>query len=282
MREDFPKDLSFTLQFEGGYVNDPHDPGGPTNKGVTQRVYDGFRASKGLKTQTVKYITSGEVTEIYRDQYAAKIQYDQLPAGVDFTVFDAAVNSGPSRAIMWLQKALGTVRIDGVIGAATIKAVNEFGDHDVLIGRMVDARLAFCRSLKTWSRFGKGWSSRFAQVRKIAQAKATGSVGPTPKFTMGGQAKAFIESAKVPPSKWFGDATTGGGAVVVFMNQLTDQMGGLTWVPHMDRVLSITTAVGGVMVAAGFLYRYWQKQRTDKLNEALDIRPAMPAEVPAS
>ncbi|WP_246677573.1 glycosyl hydrolase 108 family protein [Mesorhizobium sp. B2-3-12] len=94
------------LAHEGGYSNHPADPGGATMKGVTQRVYDGYRKSKGLSTRSVKGIQTAELNEIYDRQYWDAVKGDLLPAGVDYVVFDGAVNSGPGRSIMWLQQAL--------------------------------------------------------------------------------------------------------------------------------------------------------------------------------
>lgn len=94
--------LSRVLVHEAGYVNDPRDPGGATMKGVTQRTYDGYRKRNGLALRPVRQITPTEVGEIYRRSYWAAIHGDTLPAGVDYVVFDGAVNSGPSQSIKWL------------------------------------------------------------------------------------------------------------------------------------------------------------------------------------
>ncbi|MGX8012752.1 glycosyl hydrolase 108 family protein [Mesorhizobium sp. ORM8.1] len=75
-------------------------------KGVTHRVYDGYRRGKGLATPPVKDITSDELNDIYDRQYWDAVKDDALPAGIDYVLFDGAVNSGPGRSIMWLQQAL--------------------------------------------------------------------------------------------------------------------------------------------------------------------------------
>src|SRR5688500_17096341 len=86
--------LNHVLKYEAGYCNHPADPGGATNFGVIQRTYSGYRKRKGLKPRSVKLIEPSEVAEIYRNDYAMKVRFDDLPPGVDFVVFDGAVNSG--------------------------------------------------------------------------------------------------------------------------------------------------------------------------------------------
>lgn len=164
--------LQLVLAHEGGYVNHPRDPGGATNKGVTQAVYDEYRVNKGLKTRSVRSITATEVAEIYDRQYWDKVQGDRLPAGMDYAVFDYGVNSGPSRAVKDLQRTLNAnaerfnlrnkLTVDGVIGNATVNATCDAADADEegLIAEYCGRRMRFLRSLKTWGTFGRGWSRR--------------------------------------------------------------------------------------------------------------------------
>ena len=106
----FERAFALLAVHEGGYSNHPDDPGGATNRGVTQRTYDSYRARHGLERRDVRQITDGEVAEIYRGQYWDAIRGDDLPAGVAYCVFDAAVNSGPGRALRWLQAEIGASR----------------------------------------------------------------------------------------------------------------------------------------------------------------------------
>ena len=106
--EDFEKMLKFVLQREGGYVNDPHDLGGETNKGITHNTYNSYRRSKGLPIRSVKYITDDEVRDIYYNNYfkasgADKIENPKLAS----YVFDTAVNMGVSRAKSFLDQSNG-------------------------------------------------------------------------------------------------------------------------------------------------------------------------------
>lgn len=276
MQNNFNADLKRVLVLEGGYVNNPKDPGGATNFGVTQAVYDGYRKGANLAVQSVKKITSAEVAEIYRLQYANKVHYDDLPAGVDGVVFDGAVNSGPHQSALWLQRALGNVKVDGMIGLATVNAAVNYPDHDELIAKVCERRLAFMKALKTWSTFGKGWANRVGHVKVAGQAIATGSVGPAPVYYAKGEAKALLGDARAVPTMGFADATSGSGVAVIALNKLTDGLTQLAWVPHMDRVLSVATAGGAVLMAGGMAYRAWAMKKTAELHDALGIAPPAP------
>jgi lysozyme family protein len=172
MRSNFPASLKSVLRSEGGYSNHPNDAGGKTNHGVIQRVYDGYRRRKGLIPRSVKVITEKEVQEIYRSLYWNKIDGDLLPIGIDYCVFDAAVNSGPGRGARWLQKAINKVagfkrvKVDDVIGPSTLDASDDY-DAEALVDAMLDYRLGFmkvARNTRTgralWPSFGRGWMNR--------------------------------------------------------------------------------------------------------------------------
>jgi lysozyme family protein len=172
MKANFAASLTHVLRHEGGYSNHPADPGGATNKGVIQRVYDPYRRKKGQTPRSVKFITEEEIADIYRSLYWDKISGDDLPKGIDYCVFDAAVNSGPSRGARWLQMAInkcaGSKRctVDEVVGPATIDAADDYNPHE-MIDAILDARLGFmkvARHSKTkallFPTFGRGWTNR--------------------------------------------------------------------------------------------------------------------------
>lgn len=170
MKNNFGKCLSLVLVHEGGYVNDPHDPGGATNKGVTQAVYDGWRKSHGQAVQSVRHISVDEIAGIYRMLYWDRVRGDDLPSGLDYAVFDFAVNSGVNRAAKYLQALAGAAQ-DGLIGKGTLGAVAA-KDTRGLIGALCDRRVSFLRNLSTFWRFGKGWTRRVAEVRAVALSMA--------------------------------------------------------------------------------------------------------------
>lgn len=174
MKVTYPETIGGIGYSEGGYSNHPADPGKATMKGITQAVFDEYLAAEGLSPRSVRLITDAEVAAIYRTRYANKIRYDDLPAGVDYTTMDAAVNSGISRGSRWLQQSVG-VTPDGVIGNQTVAAaVNS--DAVTTIKRVCSKRTSFLQGLKTFSVFGKGWSSRIARVEvaSVSMAKRYG------------------------------------------------------------------------------------------------------------
>lgn len=227
----FDEALKRVLVHEGGYVNHPKDPGGATNKGVTQRVYDGWRDRLKLPRQSVRYIKDQEVSDIYRRQYWDAIRGDDLPRGFDYSTFDAAVNSGVSQGAKWLQRALG-VTADGQIGEATLEAARK-ANGAAVINKANDLRLAMLRGLKTWGTFGKGWERRVSDVRKVAldmAAKAplppvTGAPGGVP-----GAAKATVEDRSL---KDIAKSPEGVGGIIAVgsaaLNAASDPTNPLAW-----------------------------------------------------
>ena len=171
MKENLEAALKNVLVHEGGFVNHKADPGGATNRGVTQRVYDAYRDRQGQSRRSVRAITADEVADIYKRQYWDAIRGDDLPSGLDYAVFDYAVNSGPRRAAQDLQRELG-VAVDGVIGNVTLAGVAKADVYD-LIDRLCARRMRFLKGLKHWRTFGKGWTRRVTDVAEIAMAMAT-------------------------------------------------------------------------------------------------------------
>lgn len=172
----WPRAFDELLRHEGGYVNHPDDPGGRTNLGVTQRVWEEWTSHPATEAD-MRALTRQQVEPLYRQRYWAKVRGDDLPPGVDFAVFDFAVNSGVGRAARMLQQVVGAQQ-DGAIGPATLMAVNAMPPL-ALIERLCDARLGFLRALPTWPTFGKGWERRVREVRsealRIAQGSAHGA-----------------------------------------------------------------------------------------------------------
>lgn len=280
MQMSYAKALDAVLVHEGGWSDHPDDPGGATMKGVTQGVYDGWRRRKGLKLRSVRQIEGYELQEIYHAQYWDAIRGDELPRGVDYVVFDGAVNSGQSQSVKWLQRALGTVKVDGVIGEATLSATEAHPDHDALIAAICARRMAFLKALRTWGAFGKGWTARVAGVRKLGQAWAKGSVGPQPVFAEGGNAKATLEQARPAASPAGGDAAIGGGvatgALAGALKQAQDALaplaGSAGWIDSAVAALVIT---GALVTFGGIAWRLYARHKAAKQTAALDL--AVPA-----
>lgn len=167
MDRNFQRALSRVLKHEGGFANHPEDPGGATNRGVTLATFRAYVKPDGTVAD-LKQITDEQVSTVYYRHYWAAVNAHQLPAGVDYAVFDFAVNSGPKRAAQYLQGVLGVAQ-DGRVGPKTTAAA-EAADHPAVINALCDRRLAFLQRQKTWKTFGKGWSRRVEDVRKTALA----------------------------------------------------------------------------------------------------------------
>lgn len=158
----FESCVNIVLQKEGGFVNHSADPGGATNYGITIKVLSEYRKTE-VSVEDVQRLSIGEAKQIYFKNYWKPIQGDQLPAGVNLSVFDFAVNAGVSRAAKTLQKIVN-VQQDEIIGPVTLKAVQTFDIED-MIERLAAERVLFYRSLKTFSVFGKGWLRRTDSIK---------------------------------------------------------------------------------------------------------------------
>lgn len=165
MKDNFDSALKAVLHHEGGFVNHPADPGGMTNLGVTKKVWEEW-VGHPVDEKQMRALTPELVGPMYKAKYWDKIRGDDLPTGVDYAVFDAAVNSGPGRAAKWLQACVG-VEADGGIGPKTLAAVAAF-DPAELVEDYAKRRLSFLMDLPHWGTFGKGWSRRVAEVQTVA------------------------------------------------------------------------------------------------------------------
>jgi lysozyme family protein len=169
MISNFDTCLAHVLASEGGYVNNPQDPGGMTNLGCTKTTWELF-VGHPVSEADMRNLTPADVAPLYKRKYWDAVSGDLLPEGLDYAVFDAAINSGPGRAAKWLQETVG-VTADGSIGPATLKAIEAFNALE-LIAHYNDKRLQFLEALPTFSTFGKGWSNRVASVQSIASQQA--------------------------------------------------------------------------------------------------------------
>jgi len=159
MKENFDECLKMLLHHEGGYVNHPKDPGGETNLGVTKRVYEKWGGTKDMKDLTVE-----DVAPIYKKNYWDKCKCNDLASGLDWAVFDWAVNSGTGRAAKAVQKICGASQ-DGAIGPKTLALVSG-QDTQYMIEEFGKIRQNFYESLSTFDTFGKGWTRRNSETTK--------------------------------------------------------------------------------------------------------------------
>jgi|TARA_R100001509_G_scaffold39267_1_gene21054 lysozyme family protein len=161
MKDNFDECLKMLLHHEGGYVNHPKDPGGETNLGVTKRVYEKWGGTKDMKDLTVE-----DVAPIYKKEYWDRCKCDDLESGVDWAVFDWAVNSGTGRAAKAIQKICGAAQ-DGAIGPKTLALIGTQNTQYV-IEEFGKIRQDFYESLKTFDTFGKGWTRRNKETTEKA------------------------------------------------------------------------------------------------------------------
>lgn len=163
----FAAALPKLIAHEGGFVNHPSDPGGMTNLGVTRAVWQEWTGRPATEAD-MRALTPAAVAPLYRARYWDAVRADDLPAGVDYAVFDAAVNSGPARAVRWLQQALG-LPATGVMDGSLV-AVAGRRDPVELITAYTATRLRFLQGLRTWPTFGRGWARRVNEVAATATA----------------------------------------------------------------------------------------------------------------
>ena len=165
MNGNFDKALEYVLQSEGGFSDHKDDPGGMTNLGVTKAVWEEWVGHE-VTEKTMRSLTPADVKPLYKRKYWDKVCGDDLPSGLDYCCFDAAVNSGAGRAVKWLQGVVG-VDVDGALGPKTLAAVRAF-NRDQAISDYCKRRLSFLTDLPTWKTFGKGWTARVIKVEQSA------------------------------------------------------------------------------------------------------------------
>jgi len=140
------------INHEGGYIFNPHDPGGETKFGISKRSYPHL---------DIHSLTLADAKTIYRRDFWDRAQCDKLHPDLAFDLFDGAVNSGIGQSIRWLQRAVG-VADDGVVGPLTLASINRENDTSAIRARYSGHRLDFMTRLSTWDVFGKGWARRIA------------------------------------------------------------------------------------------------------------------------
>ena len=173
MKENWGAALAAVLHHEGGFVNHPLDPGGITNLGCTKATWEKW-CGRPVTEAEMRALSPADVSPLYKEKYWDKVKGDELPAGVDYVVFDTAINSGPGRAAKLLQEAIGTTP-DGAIGPITLRAIAAMPAKDV-INSFQDRRLVYLQSLPTWPTFGRGWARRVEEGRTAGlQMAALGS-----------------------------------------------------------------------------------------------------------
>ncbi len=211
MQSNFNAALKITLAYEGGWSDNPKDPGGATMKGITLATYRRFfpAATKGQ----LRNISAENVAKIYRQDYWQAVNGDTLAAGVDLAAFDAGVNAGVARAKKWLLASVG-------------------GTDDQTVKKLCAKRLGFVQSLKIWKTFGKGWGRRIADIEAIGVAWALAAVMPPAmlkaRLLQESRAARGKADTNALGATSVGAVTSAGGGDAVVNPQHLDQISG--WV----------------------------------------------------
>jgi len=253
--KNFVRALHHVLEFEGGWTNDPQDPGGPTNMGITLEVY---AENKGLKLNSrnrgevmteLRNIPEALVRDIYFRRYWVKARCPDLPNSIAFIHFDAAVNHGPGRAVRMLQQA-ARVDVDGEIGPLTIAAVRE-GEQAIIVETYSNIREKFYRSLHHFPRFGRGWLRRLRAATKRSLELVSGHVVEEKQSE---ELEKEIDEMS-DNSKWWAHSMTIWGALVTALSTVLPVIGPLLGydisadmvAQFGEQVARIIQATGGVV-----------------------------------
>jgi lysozyme family protein len=178
------------LGHEGGYVNHPSDPGGPTNFGITLADYRKYRKPDATAAD-VRVMRIEDAKAIYRAKYWNAQRCDELPAGVDYSIFDYGVNSGLGRSGKVLRRVLGLPANTSVITTEVLQAAAK-RDPKALVAAINDERLSFLKRLRTWPTFGTGWSRRVAEVRSVSLRMVAGQRTTAPIDTKTAHGKGSV------------------------------------------------------------------------------------------
>lgn len=254
----FATALAHVLKMEGGFSDDPYDPGGPTNFGITLRTYATFvgktveASSLAALTGELRSISPATVQTIYRQRYWVPAHCADLPPGLDLFHFDAAVNHGVSGATRLLQEALN-VEADGEIGPLTRRAIN-MADPEVAIGRYVVVRERRYRELPHFWRFGRGWLNRVAATKTAALAQVAIASDtqarhskPVLRSTQGDN---DMTDAAIPATKWWGHSLTVWGAFVTAAAAILPTLGPLVGLDiTSDAIRQLGSDAGSIVQA---------------------------------
>lgn len=173
---DFDPCLTFTLQQEGGWSDDPHDPGSATMDGITLAVYQQWKQDPSLTAADLAAISSSDVAQIYDEKYWIPVSGERLPSGIDLMIWDMAVNAGVADSVKLVQSAVGTT-VDGILGPITLKNIQKLVPI-ILINSLALSQSHYYHSLAGFVDFGTGWLNRLA-ARQVTATALANNLTPT-------------------------------------------------------------------------------------------------------
>jgi lysozyme family protein len=165
VNRNWDKSFDLVIGSEGGFTDNVNDPGGATKWGCTKATWEKW-TNRPVTIEDMKNLTKEQVKPLYKARYWNAIYGDALPSGLDYCIFDAAINSGVFISSEWIQEIVGTP-VDGAIGINTVAAISQINPI-TLINEFCDKRMAFLETRKTFPVFGNGWTERVKLVRNRA------------------------------------------------------------------------------------------------------------------
>lgn len=256
-QHNFARALALVLRAEGGYANDPRDAGGPTYRGITLAV---ARAAwkADATADDLRRMPPEVIAAIYRRRYWNAVTADAMPGGLDYALFDLAVNSGVVRALALLRAALGLPSRGHAVDAELLGAVAR-RDVAATIEALCDRRLNFLRGLKRWAVFGAGWQARMRMVRReaLAMAAQAGRAAASPAMPTGAdgdQAKAVAKSARREHARQGPVVAAASGAGFFSLAGVLALAGERPW-------LAGSIAIGAVMALAALALIFIRRRR---------------------
>lgn len=262
----FAHALAHVLEMEGGFTDDAHDPGGPTNRGITLGVFAAWRkvavtdANRASLIRALKRIDDATVREIYRRRYWDRARAAELAPALALMHFDAAVNHGVGAAIRILQEAVGA-GVDGEIGPETRAAIASARLADTLAAYAAIRRRRY-RALPHFWRFGRGWLARVEKTLARARALANEPISPPPE-PEGAPDMTTTTTSDPNAGKWWGHSITIWGTIVTILSTVVPALAPVTGIDVsgelvrdagqqvVDTVQTVGTLIGTLMTIFG-------------------------------
>jgi lysozyme family protein len=270
---------------EGGWTDDPHDPGGPTNKGITLAVYARERgieitsANLADLKSALRAIPDTLVRSIYETRYWQPARCPALRPSLALMHFDASVNHGVGAAARFLQEALG-VEIDGEIGPITLRAAS-LADPRQALARYAAVRRQRYRALPHFWRFGRGWLRRVdatlaAATRLAPLASDPASTQENPYMTGPTDAPTTKPNATADAKGWWQSLTVW-GTLLTAITTVLPLIGvalGISITPEIaeevgQNIVLVIQALGGLI---GTLMALFGRARATALLQARSSR----------
>lgn len=257
------------LTHEGGYTNHPSDPGGPTNFGITIHDYRKYLKPNATAID-VRAMKLDQARAIYRSKYWNAQRCDDLPAGVDYSIFDYGVNSGIKRSGKVLRRVVGLSDNTSTVTDQVLEAVAKRNPQALVIA-INDERLRFLKNLKTWPVFGTGWGRRVAEVkafslRLVDHPTVANVPAPHPLPSETAPAKGVVPVPKGLQKLSTATPIAAGGATATTLHD----SGHDPW--------TIVAVAGGFVLVAGIgwvAFHWWQRRKQDAPTPGLVPVPAV-------